>query len=108
MRVSLISSSFAWKSLLFPIIYNLIEAEMIQSAIKLIHRLTNILVALLLRYCFLLHPSYYVSMLFIYQQIMNDMILKASDRPDVGLGIISIIIGNKRIGNQGLQFLCSQ
>jgi hypothetical protein len=39
---------------------------------------------------------------------MNEKILKAIDTPDVNLGIISITIGSKQIGNEGMQFLCSQ
>jgi hypothetical protein len=39
---------------------------------------------------------------------MNENILKAIDRPEVDLGIISIIIDDKGLGNEGLSFLCSQ
>jgi hypothetical protein len=39
--------------------------------------------------------------------MMNEMILEAIG-PYVNLGIISIIIDSHRIGNEGLQFLCSQ
>jgi hypothetical protein len=39
---------------------------------------------------------------------MNKEILKAIGRPNVNLSIIRIIIGNQRLGNEGMQFLCSQ
>jgi hypothetical protein len=39
---------------------------------------------------------------------MNDMILEAIDKSEIELSIISIIIGNQRLGNEGMQFLCSR
>jgi hypothetical protein len=39
---------------------------------------------------------------------MNEIILEAIGEKDVNLCVWIIIIGNQRIGNEGLQFLCSQ
>jgi hypothetical protein len=39
---------------------------------------------------------------------MNGKILKAINKSEVDLSIINIIIDSQRIGNEGMQFLCSQ